>query len=237
MEITLEKVELIKDRTGVSYKEAKEALEAAEGNVVDAIISIEENIDMSSQTRVSEQCSQVIEKVKDVVKKGHVTRIVVTRNDEVLLNLPGTIAAAGTVIAPFAALAGAIAAFGTECKVEVVKDDGDVINLNEKAGDAVSDIMAKGNDVAGSVKEKGTAVVGAMRTKTQEAIGKSRRTSRAKIDDFKDTVDEMWEEARNKVRNAKAEAAESDDIDADNGPGEEDANNYDTDNQGTDNRE
>ena len=33
MEITLEKIELVKDRTGVSYKEAKEALEAAEGSV------------------------------------------------------------------------------------------------------------------------------------------------------------------------------------------------------------
>ena len=29
MEITLEKIELVKDRTGVSYKEAKEALERA----------------------------------------------------------------------------------------------------------------------------------------------------------------------------------------------------------------
>ena len=37
MEITLEKIELVKDRTGVSYKEAKEALEAADGSVVDAI--------------------------------------------------------------------------------------------------------------------------------------------------------------------------------------------------------
>ena len=45
MEITLEKIELVKDRTGVSYAEAKEALEAADGSVVDAIISIEETID------------------------------------------------------------------------------------------------------------------------------------------------------------------------------------------------
>ena len=43
MEITLEKIELVKDRTGVSYKEAKEALEAAEGSVVDAIIAIEDS--------------------------------------------------------------------------------------------------------------------------------------------------------------------------------------------------
>ena len=37
MEITLEKIELVKDRTGVSYREAKSALEEADGSVVDAI--------------------------------------------------------------------------------------------------------------------------------------------------------------------------------------------------------
>ena len=32
MEITLEKIELVKDRTGVTYAEAKEALEEAEAH-------------------------------------------------------------------------------------------------------------------------------------------------------------------------------------------------------------
>ncbi len=45
MEITLEKIELVKDRTGVNYREAKEALEEANGSVVDAIINIEESMD------------------------------------------------------------------------------------------------------------------------------------------------------------------------------------------------
>jgi hypothetical protein len=206
MEITLEKVELIKDRTGVSYKEAKEALEAADGNTVDAIIHIEETINMSNQTKLTEQGTQLMEKVKEVVKKGHVSRIVIKRDDEILLNLPGTIAAAGTVLAPFAAMAGVVAAFGTKCRIEIVKDDGEVIDLNEKAEGAFSDAVAKGSNIAGNVVEKGTAAVGSVRNKAQEAIGKTRRTSRVKDDDFKDTVDEMWEEARNKVRNAKAEA-------------------------------
>ena len=34
MEITLEKIELVKDRTGVSYAEAKEALEGKTGTVI-----------------------------------------------------------------------------------------------------------------------------------------------------------------------------------------------------------
>ena len=38
MDITLEKVDKVKERTGVSYSEAKEALEISNGSVLDAII-------------------------------------------------------------------------------------------------------------------------------------------------------------------------------------------------------
>ena len=54
MEITLEKIELVKDRTGVSYKEAKDALEAADGSVVDAIIAIEETVDVKPGAKANE---------------------------------------------------------------------------------------------------------------------------------------------------------------------------------------
>ena len=60
MEITLEKIELVKDRTGVSYKEAKDALEAADGSVVDAIISIEEVIDTETSKSVQDQGAAVV---------------------------------------------------------------------------------------------------------------------------------------------------------------------------------
>ena len=41
-EITLEKVDKVIERTGVSYGVAKKALEATDGDVLDAIIYIEE---------------------------------------------------------------------------------------------------------------------------------------------------------------------------------------------------
>ena len=41
--ITLEKIDQIVERTGVSYAQAKEALEKAEGDVVEAIIYIEQS--------------------------------------------------------------------------------------------------------------------------------------------------------------------------------------------------
>ena len=79
MEITLEKIELVKDRTGVSYKEAKEALEAADGSVVDAIIAIEETVNIKSGSKAGDFADETVEKVKELVKKGNVTKISVKK--------------------------------------------------------------------------------------------------------------------------------------------------------------
>ena len=130
MEVTLEKIELVKDRTGVSYKEAKDALEAADGSVVDAIISIEEVIDTETSKSVQDQGAAVVENVKNLVKKGNVSKIVVKKNDgEVLLNLPVTAGLVTAVLAPWGVLAGILSTFLFKCVVEVVKDDGTVIDV------------------------------------------------------------------------------------------------------------
>ena len=88
MEITLEKIELVKDRTGVSYKEAKEALEAAEGSVVDAIIAIEETVNIKPGSKVNDFADETVSKVKELVKKGNVTKISVKKDDETIVNIP-----------------------------------------------------------------------------------------------------------------------------------------------------
>ena len=51
MEITLEKVEQVIERTGVSYAKAKEALVNAEGDVLEAIILLEEEKNGSANIR------------------------------------------------------------------------------------------------------------------------------------------------------------------------------------------
>ena len=75
MEITLEKIELVKDRTGVSYKEAKEALEAADGSVVDAIIAIEETVDVKPGAKANAFAAETVAKIKDFVRRGTFPRL------------------------------------------------------------------------------------------------------------------------------------------------------------------
>ena len=171
-EITLEKIELVKDRTGVSYKEAKEALEAAKGSVVDAIINIEETINMSGRGRLNDQGVKLVERIKAAVKKGNVTKILVKKEGEILLNLPVNVGILGTVIAPWAALIGAIAAFGTKCDIELLTDDGHVIDIGEKAGDAFDEAVERGADILEDVRTKGADVIAGVRTKAKRAVSK-----------------------------------------------------------------
>jgi translation elongation factor EF-Ts len=208
MEITLEKVELVKDRTGVSYKEAKEALEATDGNVVDAILNIEETINLSAKNKATDQAKQVVENIKAAVAKGNVARIRIKKDEDIVLNLPVNVGIVGTVLAPWAAIIGVIAAFGTSCTIELVKDDGTVVDISEKATDKFGDIKDKSGDVFDSVKEKSSAAFSAASGKAQDVASKVKPAAKEKAEDFKDTVDEMWEEAKKRV--SKSEDAAKD---------------------------
>jgi hypothetical protein len=173
MEITLEKIELVKDRTGVSYKEAKEALEQADGSVVDAIIGIEDSIDIKSKSRLGEQSAVIMDKIKQYVKKGNVSKIIVRKGDDTLLNLPLSISIIGTVLAPWAAVAGVVAVFGTKCTIELIKDNGEVIDISEMATDTFGEVMEKGAILADEVKLRGADVYDSVKAKASDAINKA----------------------------------------------------------------
>ncbi|MDD4565818.1 MAG: DUF4342 domain-containing protein [Eubacteriales bacterium] len=174
MEITLEKIELVKDRTGVSYKEAKEALEEADGSVVDAIIDIEESIDIKNKSKFAEQSSNIIDKVKAMIKKGNVAKIIVKKDNEIIMNLPLNAGIIGTFLAPWAVVAGIIAAFGTKCVIELVKDDGEIIDISEIATDTFDDVVEKGSVIADEVIAKGADVFASVKSKTNDALNKAK---------------------------------------------------------------
>lgn len=175
MEITLEKIELVKDRTGVSYKEAKEALEAADGSVVDAIIDIEEAIGGKTKAKIGDSGNKLIEKIKELVRKGNVSKIVIKKDDEVVLNLPVNVGILGTVIAPIPMVLGVLAAFGTKCVIELIKDDGSIIDVSEMANETFEDVVEKGSVIADEVKNKSVDVYQSVKNMTSEALAKVKK--------------------------------------------------------------
>jgi hypothetical protein len=169
MEISLEKIELVKDRTGVSYKEAKEALEQTEGNVVDAIILIEEAINEPEAEKKPSKVDQLVADVKEAVKKGNVSKITVKKEGEVVLSLPVNVGIIGTVLFPWAMLTAAVAALGTKCSIELLKDSGEVVDVSRKASDAFETAKAKGSVVYDEMKDKGSEIFEAAKEKGAKA--------------------------------------------------------------------
>jgi len=179
MEITLEKIELVKDRTGVTYKEAKEALEAADGSVVDAIIRIEENIDFMPSGKIGNSTSAVIDKIKEAIKKGNVAKIVVKKDGDIVLNLPVNIGILGTVLAPWAVIAGTIMALGTKCEIELVKEDGEVVNIADRASETFDAAKSKGSVIKDEFMEKGGDAFTSAKSIAADVIDKVK----SKVDD------------------------------------------------------
>ena len=97
--------------------------------------------------------SAALDKIKELVSKGNVSRVLVRKDDKVILNIPVTVGVVGAVVgitaAKWATLAAVLATVGFGCTVEIVKDDGEIVNvlseednqkIHEKASDIVDDV-------------------------------------------------------------------------------------------------
>ncbi len=75
----------------------------------------------------------IVEKIKALVRKGNVSRIVVRRGARELMNISvntGLVGGAVTLLAAkWVLLAGVLATVGFGCTVEVIKDDGQVVDV------------------------------------------------------------------------------------------------------------
>ncbi len=161
-EITLEKLDQIIERTNVTYGEAKKALEQSEGNVIDAIIYIEENFNTKSKKKTKkEEKNEVFEDVKswimDLVEKGNVARIAIKKDDKVVVDVPVNAGIAATVIAitiPPILAAALVAAVATKITIEITMTDGSVQVVNKVISDAKDGVKEKATSIADFFKEK-----------------------------------------------------------------------------------
>ncbi len=155
-EITLEKIDVIRERTKVSYAEAKEALEVSDGNVVDALIYIEKN-KKSSKDELYTTKEEFIAWIKDLIKKGNITRIKIKKEDKVIADIPVNAGVAVTAVGLFASPIITIALFAaalTQVTVEITKDDGTVEVINKIIKTTMDDVKGKVQTKTSSMKEK-----------------------------------------------------------------------------------
>jgi len=111
----LQKIDVVRERTGFSFAEAKTLLESVNWDVMEALIAA----DRSSQRSVWEvRGMEVMDRVKHLIRKGNTTNIRIKANDRVIMELPVTAGVLGTVLAPKLALLAGAACLLTKCSVE-----------------------------------------------------------------------------------------------------------------------
>ena len=216
MEITLEKIELVKDRTGVTYAEAKQALEENDGSVVDAIIDIEETVNAGKkESSIGDKGADVLEKLKELVKKGNVARILVKKGDEIVLNAPVNAGIVGIAIAPLASIVAAVAAFGFKDTSEVGKTDGTIIDVSDAVSDTVSNVAEKSSEAAGIMMEKASELYEkgksaydeySDKVKDSDIYGKAMDTAGELKDKAEDLADDLKDKAEDLADKAKDKA-------------------------------
>jgi hypothetical protein len=62
---------------------------------------------------------QILDKVRELIHEGNVRRISIKQDDHTVIEIPLTVGALGVVLAPWLAAVGALAAFVTDCTIEV----------------------------------------------------------------------------------------------------------------------
>ena len=147
-QVTIEAIDKVLERLPkATYKQAKEALQKTDGNVVEAIIYLESNYSdlKGSKKKTTEifgkNTDELKDQVVDLIKKSNVVRIIIEKNGDTMLNIPLTVGVVGVIIGPMLALVGLSAAVLSKCKIKIANEEGDtVIDLGEFSEDKFNTI-------------------------------------------------------------------------------------------------
>lgn len=182
----LKKIDEIVNRTYVSYETAKQALEDADGDILEAVILIENKNKCFSSSDAKMKGEQILEEIKKVLKKGNATKITIKKNNETIVNIPITAGVVGVMLAPFLATAGVTAALLTQCSVEILQEDGNVIDVNEKVEEGMKGVKRKAEEMKDTFSESAND----MKNSFSEGANEMKDTFSESANEMKDTISE-----------------------------------------------
>ena len=144
MNINLEQIDELRKRAKVSYEDAKKALEAANGDMVEALIYLEREKKTKFNCENEENgFENLANAIKKLSIKGNNTKLIIKKKDSVVLSLPVTIVVVITIFAPYISLGGLILALVTGYRIRFQGKNGEDMNVNkhfDKAADYVDTI-------------------------------------------------------------------------------------------------
>lgn len=166
---TIEDIELIRRKSGISYQEAVALLDYHNGNIARALVDLERNgrIKEGAETPKNKQHGfsatvngKPVTKstVMDLVHKCFRARVKIRREETVILNISSLFAVLSLLISPHLVILGAILALVLGYKVSFDKHDHDFDgeNLERTVRNAAENVKHSVNDLTKSFQTGGT---------------------------------------------------------------------------------
>lgn len=155
MSVSLEQIEMLRERARVTYAEAKEVLEKCNGDILEALIMLEGQAKVRApkaefhETGAYKTSKGILSSVKKLIKKGNETKFVISNWERTVIDMPVTLLVIITAVMPPLAVAGILVALLTKHKISFIKPNGEGMNIN-KTFDKISTCV---DSVSSQVKE------------------------------------------------------------------------------------
>ena len=165
--ITIEKLDAVIQRVpGATYEQAKSVLTKTNGDVIEAIISLEGQIGFSGKSKKvkknveqvlskdSEDMKELKNKVKDLLQKSSVIRVIVEKNGKSIMNIPLTVGVVGLALGPLVTLVGLSAAVIGKYNIMIQNEqDGSIVDLGELNEEKLSMLKQMLSNTAKGIKD------------------------------------------------------------------------------------
>lgn len=130
MKTTLDQIDELRKRANVGYKEAKEALDKFDGDLVEALAFLD------GENKINNCChghshADLWSKCKSIISKGNKMKLKISKNDNTILNLPLTLVILVGVFMPPIFIVSLILALFTGCKIRFSKENGEDCSINK----------------------------------------------------------------------------------------------------------
>ncbi|MGE5422994.1 MAG: DUF4342 domain-containing protein [Ignavibacteriales bacterium] len=142
MTASLELIEMIRERAHVTYEEAREALESCNDDIIETLVYLEKQGKIKSPPKETETKSGFFATLKRLIKASFETKFVISKKNDIVVNLPVAIVLIAAILVPPLAILGLLLALFTGCKIRFEKPGCSDMKIN-KTFDDISSFTTK----------------------------------------------------------------------------------------------
>ena len=143
---SIEDVETLRSKAGVSYEEAVALLDKYDGDLARALIELEKRGKVNAKEDFKFDAEEIVEWVRKMWHKGMNTRVVIERKGETLVNLPALFLILMLMLGAYAVIVAAVLMLVTGCSVSLKEK-------NQKAKTIIKSDEEEIVDIEPSIRE------------------------------------------------------------------------------------